>query len=61
MLERILSNNAERFDDTSWPRLCLSGYVGFVDAVVRPRRADRADLGTGGARTQLHALPLERE
>lgn len=35
MLERMLANNAETIDDTPWARLCLNGYIGFTDAVVR--------------------------
>lgn len=35
MLERMLANNADTIDDTPWARLCLNGYIGFTDAIVR--------------------------
>ena len=35
MLERIVTNNADVFEDSSWARLCLSGYLGFCRDACR--------------------------
>jgi AcrR family transcriptional regulator len=59
MLERMLANNADTIDDTPWARLCLKGYMGFTDAIVRQwvlENGSRADAERALVSTFLHLL-----
>jgi hypothetical protein len=59
MLERMLANNAETIDDTPWARLCLNGYIGFTDAVVRQwvlGHGSREEAERALTATLLHVL-----
>jgi AcrR family transcriptional regulator len=59
MLERMLTNNADTIDDTPWARLCLNGYIGFSDAIVRQwvlEHRPRAEAERALSATLLHLL-----
>jgi AcrR family transcriptional regulator len=59
MLERMLANNADTIDDTPWARLCLTGYIGFTDAIIRQWVLDtgsREQAERALAETLLHLL-----
>lgn len=53
ILERMIANNADTFDDTPWARLCLTGYMGFTDAIVRDW------ILNDGSRTQAYQALTE--
>lgn len=59
MLERMLTNNADEIDDTPWARLCLTGYIGFTDAIIRQwvlEQGARQDAEAALTATLLHLL-----
>ena len=59
MLQQMLANNADLFEDTSWARLCLTGYLGFCDAACRRwvlGEATRGEVETALIETLLHLL-----
>ncbi len=59
ILERMLANNADTIEDTPWARLCLTGYMGFTDAVLRHwilEHGSRAEAQEALTETLLHLL-----
>ena len=59
MLARMLINNADTIDDTPWARLCVKGYIGFCDAVIRDwvlGQGTREEAQYALSATALHLL-----
>lgn len=59
VLEQIIANNAKVFRDTSWARLCVTGYIGFSDAVCRgwlDGQTGRDEAERALSETLLHLL-----
>lgn len=59
MLERIVTNNADVFEDSSWARLCLSGYLGFCSDACRKwvlGETTRVEVETALSETLIHLI-----
>jgi AcrR family transcriptional regulator len=59
ILEQILKNNADLITDTPWARLCLTGYIGFSDAICKQwvrGEISRPDVAQALTETLLHLL-----
>lgn len=59
MLERIVTNNADVFEDSSWARLCLSGYLGFCSDACRNwvlGESTRVEVEVALSETLIHLI-----